>query len=157
MSCEELALVNAPLFLSVTGRKGKNTVINGSYNRGEYTHCGRVYYEKCSAEDVTDQCVIRWHPGGIWMFCPRLAYDLKGFACVKDQGQNPCEVTKIWRVFNETGFETEPNLTIKVEEDKANYLKDLLESSVGEDSKEHEIADKTRIVDINNVSSQIFE
>merc|ERR1712217_700525 len=158
MSALEPGLENAPEFISICGRKGKNTVINGKYQRGEHTHCGKVYYEKCDIEDRSDHCVIRWHPGGIWMFGPRLAYDLKGFACVKDHAENPCEVTQIWRVFNETGFETEPNLKIVADKRQHDDLKELNElNELLEDEVKDDGHNKNSTPIVNEISSQIYE
>merc|ERR1719499_2995197 len=96
----------APDRIVVTGRTGKNIVINGTYIKKDFTHAGRVFYEK-DTSDGSGNCVIRWHTGGIWMFGPGLNYDLKGFAFVKDDQPSPHMVTTPWKVFTDTNFETD--------------------------------------------------
>jgi len=122
--------------------------VNGTYKKGKYTHCGKVYYEKMESGG-SGTSVIRWHCGGIWMFGPELSYDLKGFACVKEDTPFPTDVTELWKVFNDKGFESDPNMKVLIH---TGGPLDMLEKECFSGDSENETPALTR-----NISDSIFE
>jgi len=104
----KITLQNASPRILITGRRGRNEIINGSYVKLGDVHEGRVCYKK-----VDDSCVIRWHPVGVWMISVYLYEGLRCFAYCCDASDYPSDIQQPWQIRLNHLFQEDTNIRVK--------------------------------------------
>ena len=108
MNCRIL-FCKAPERIIVNGRKGKNDLVNGMYQRGKILFENKVYYQK-----LDGSCVLRWDPEGAWIFSENLDDGAYGFACCRDKATYPHEIKHTWKVCVQWIFQDDISIKIRV-------------------------------------------